>query len=240
MTEHHKGYKGLPMEGCIATWYAKNTRKDMGEFRQLATVVTAQIAAGSRILEIAPGPGYLAIELAKLGTYTIVGLDISASFVRIATQNARIAGVNIEFRRGDAAAMPFDAESFDFIICRAAFKNFTEPLKALHEMHRVLKVGGKALIVDLRPDVAPEAIDTSPVKVTLPLSFCYTPGLLHRLSAGGHHAGQSVRTFCGEKSHFCDGAWHTGTRPGSGATRYVVCPDRPEAVHPHCVVFDRL
>src|SRR5207247_7321178 len=83
-------------------------------------------------------------------------------------------------------------------------------------------------------------IDTSPVKVTLPLSFCYTPGLLHRLSAGGHHAGQSVRTFCGEKSHFCDGAWHTGTRPGSGATRYVVCPDRPEAVHPHCVVFDRL
>ena len=56
--------------------------------------------------------------------------------------------------------MPFDAASFDFIICRAAFKNFTEPLKALHEMHRVLKVGGKALIVDLRPDVAPEAIDT--------------------------------------------------------------------------------
>ena len=160
MTEHHKGYKGLPMEGCIAAWYAKNTRKDMGEFRQLATVVTAQIAAGSRILEIAPGPGYLAIELAKLGTYTIVGLDISASFVRIATQNARTAGVNIEFRRGDAAAMPFDAASFDFIICRAAFKNFTEPLKALHEMHRVLKVGGKALIVDLRPDVAPEAIDT--------------------------------------------------------------------------------
>ena len=160
MTEHHKGYKGLPMEGFIATWYAKNTQKDMGEFRQLATVVAAQIAAGSRILEIAPGPGYLAIELAKLGTYTIVGLDISASFVRIATRNAQQAGVNIEFRRGDAAAMPFDAASFDFVICRAAFKNFTEPLKALHEMHRVLKVGGKALIVDLRPDVAPEAIDT--------------------------------------------------------------------------------
>ena len=160
MTTHPKGYKGLPMEGFIATWYAKNTKKDLGEFRQLATVVAAQIAAGSRILEIAPGPGYLAIELAKLGTYTIIGLDISASFVRIATQNAQQAGVNIEFRRGDAAAMPFDAASFDFIICRAAFKNFTEPLKALHEMHRVLKVGGKALIVDLRPDVAPEAIDT--------------------------------------------------------------------------------
>ena len=160
MTKHHKGYKGLPMEGFIATWYAKNTQKDMEEFRQLAAIVAEQVADGSRILEIAPGPGYLAIELAKLRTYAIVGLDISASFVKIATENAHTAGANIEFRQGDAASLPFDAESFDFIVCRAAFKNFTKPIKALHEMHRVLKVGGKALIVDLRHDVAPEAIDT--------------------------------------------------------------------------------
>src|SRR2546422_699854 len=59
---------------------------------------------------------------------------------------------------------------------------------------------------------------SSPVKVILPLSFCYTTGLLSRFSEGGHHAGQSVRTFCREKSHFCDGTRHAGTRPGSGAT----------------------
>src|SRR2546425_12200035 len=80
----------------------------------------------------------------------------------------------------------------------------------------------------------------SPVKVILPLSICYTTGLRHRLSGGGHHAGQSVRTFCGEKSHFRDGAWHAGTRLGSGSTRCLVCPDSPEAVHPHRVVFDCL
>src|SRR5712691_9472454 len=80
----------------------------------------------------------------------------------------------------------------------------------------------------------------SPVKVTLPLSVCYTPGLRQKLAGGGHHAGQSVRTFCGEKSHFRDGTWHAGTRLGGGATRCLVCPDRPEAVHPHGVVFDRL
>src|SRR5262245_36844444 len=81
----------------------------------------------------------------------------------------------------------------------------------------------------------------SPVKVViLPLSVWYTTGLRHRLSGGGHHAGQSVRTFCREKPYFCDGAWHAGTRPGSGATRYLVCPDSAEAVHPHRVVFDRL
>src|SRR5882672_4058114 len=81
---------------------------------------------------------------------------------------------------------------------------------------------------------------TSPVKVTHPLAVCYTPGLRHRLSGGGHHAEQSVRTFCEEKSDLCDGAWHAGTRPGRGATRYLVCPDRPEAVHAYRVVFDRL
>jgi hypothetical protein len=50
----------------------------------------------------------------------------------------------------------------------------------------------------------------SPVKVTLRLSLCYTPGLLSRFSEGGHHAGQSLRTCCGKKSHVCDGARHAG------------------------------
>src|SRR5262249_51141091 len=54
--------------------------------------------------------------------------------------------------------MPFDAEVFDFIVCRAAFKNFTEPARAIQEMHRVLKPGGTALIIDLRRDASPEDI----------------------------------------------------------------------------------
>src|SRR5713226_5167496 len=80
----------------------------------------------------------------------------------------------------------------------------------------------------------------SPVKVIHLLSFCYTTGLLHRHSEGGHHAGQNIRTFCGEKSSFRHGTWHVGTRPGSGPTRSLVCPDGAEAVHPYLVVFNRL
>src|SRR5712692_5439034 len=79
-----------------------------------------------------------------------------------------------------------------------------------------------------------------PVKVIHLLSFCYTTGLLHRHSEGGHHAGQNIRTFCGEKSSFRHGTWHVGTRPGSGPTRCLVCPDGAEAVHPYLVVFNRL
>ena len=100
-----KPYKGFPMEGILAAWYAKITGKTLGEFRGDASRVAAQLQAGDRVLEIAPGPGYLAIELAKLGRYRIMGLDISHAFVRIATENAARAGVSVDFRLGDAAAL---------------------------------------------------------------------------------------------------------------------------------------
>ena len=152
-----KGYKGLAMEGFIARWYARNTAGR--DHRKSAELVAGQVAAGASILEVAPGPGYLAIELAKLDAYRVVGLDISQSFVQIATARAQDAGVAVEFRQGDAANMPFPPDSFDFIVCQAAFKNLSEPVQALLEMHRVLKPGGKALILDLRPDASPKAIN---------------------------------------------------------------------------------
>jgi ubiquinone/menaquinone biosynthesis C-methylase UbiE len=152
-----KGYKGLPMEGLIARWYARNTAGR--DHRKTGQLVTGQVVGGGSILEVAPGPGYLAIELAKLRAYRVVGLDISHSFVEIAKANAKDAGVAVEFHHGDAAHMPFSADSFDFIVCQAAFKNFSEPVQALSEMHRVLKVGAKALILDLRPDASSESID---------------------------------------------------------------------------------
>jgi ubiquinone/menaquinone biosynthesis C-methylase UbiE len=147
-----KGYKGMGMTGPVARWYARNTGKDLGPFRKEAEGVARWLKSGSHVLEVAPGPGYFAVELAKLGSYEIVGLDISESLVRIAADNARRAGVDVDFRLGNASAMPFDSDSFEFIYCRAAFKNFADPVGALSAMHRVLKPGGKAVIVDLRKD----------------------------------------------------------------------------------------
>ena len=154
-----KGYKGMNMEGFIATWYAKITRKDMDEFKALARRLAGGLSGGSRVLEVAPGPGYLAVELAGLGDFTVAGLDISRTFVEIARKNAVAAGVAVEFRQGDAAAMPFEDATFDLVVCRAAFKNFSRPVVALAEMRRVLKPGGRALIVDLRRDVPPGSMD---------------------------------------------------------------------------------
>jgi len=152
-----KPYKGMAMEGLVARWYTKIRKEDPGR-EQMIRHVRETLPAGGRILEIAPGPGYLAIELAKLG-YTVVGLDISQTFVQIAQDKAREAGVTVEFRHGNASDMPFEAGTFDFIICVAAFKNFTKPVQAIQEIYRVLKPGGKALIADLRRDASPEEIN---------------------------------------------------------------------------------
>ena len=129
-----KPYRGMAMEGMIASWYARSTGKNLAEFRALGKRLAAELTPGAAVLEVAPGPGYLAVEIAQLGRYAVTGLDISHAFTRIASDNAERAGVAIDFRQGDAARMPFAAESFDFIVCRAAFKNFTDPAGALGEM----------------------------------------------------------------------------------------------------------
>ncbi len=146
------------MEGAIAKWYVSLTKKSLEQFKTLARRVAAQIPADASVLEVAPGPGYFAIELAKLGNYRISGLDISTTFVEIARSNAAKANVHVDFHHGDAAHMPFGDETFDFILCSAAFKNFSEPKRALQEMNRVLKPGGKAMIIDLRRDASMESI----------------------------------------------------------------------------------
>lgn len=153
-----KPFKGHGMEGAVAKWYASQTKKSLDDFKTLARRAAEQLRPESSVLELAPGPGYFAIELAKLGNYKIRGLDISHTFVEIARDNAAKENVAVEFRHGNASAMPFADESFDLLLCRAAFKNFAQPKEALDEIYRVLRPGGKALIIDLRRDASKESI----------------------------------------------------------------------------------
>jgi ubiquinone/menaquinone biosynthesis C-methylase UbiE len=147
-----KPYRGISIEGRLATWYARTTRKDLGEFEDLAERLAKDLPEGARVLEVAPGPGYLSVALAKLGPYKITGLDISQSFIQMASEYAKKEGVTVRFIHGSASDIPLEDGFFDLIVCRAAFKNFSEPLKALNEMHRVLKPGGRAEIIDLCKD----------------------------------------------------------------------------------------
>jgi ubiquinone/menaquinone biosynthesis C-methylase UbiE len=142
------------MEGGAARRYARQrgTPSQLAVSRREARRLCAGLADGARILEVAPGPGYLAVEMARAGRFRVTGIDISRTMVEIAAETARRAGVDIDLRNGDVSAMPFPAGSFDLVVCQAAFKNFRQPVSALDEMHRVLRPGGRAEIQDLNRD----------------------------------------------------------------------------------------
>lgn len=143
----------------VAKWYTINTGQSLDEFAQLARRVADDLPRGSSVLDVAPGPGYFCIELAKLGDYSIAGLDISHTFVEIASNKAAEAGVHVNFRQGNACDLPFPDDCFDVLLCRAALKNFGHPVRAFQEMCRVLKPGGRGLIIDLKKNASMDEIN---------------------------------------------------------------------------------
>ena len=66
-TTMRKPHGDRPIEGLMAKWYANNTGEMMKEYVDLARRVAEELPKGSSVLEVAPGPGYFCIELAKLG-----------------------------------------------------------------------------------------------------------------------------------------------------------------------------
>jgi ubiquinone/menaquinone biosynthesis C-methylase UbiE len=193
-----KAYKGLAMEGVIARWYARNGRQGR-EFDLLAKRVSEIVPAGGRVLDVAPGPGYLSIEIAKLGRYKVSGVDISKTFVEIARAHAKEAGVEIDFRQGNAADLPFPDARVEFVICTAAVKNFTHPVQALREMVRVLRPGGTALVIDLRRDASRTEIDRQVAKMGLNwVNALLTKWTFSQVLLKRAYTGQQIRNFVSE------------------------------------------
>lgn len=129
-------------------------------YRRLAAETAAVIQAG-RVLEIGPGPGFIAIEIARLlPGVQVIGLDLSETMIEIARGNAQEHGVadRVEFREGDAVKMPFGEASFDFVISSGSLHHWQEPGRIFREIHRVLKPGRCALISNLRSDAPEEEV----------------------------------------------------------------------------------
>jgi ubiquinone/menaquinone biosynthesis C-methylase UbiE len=103
----------------------------------------------SRVLEVACGPGFLALAFAKRSSET-VGLDLTDALLAIAERNRRERGLtNVGFQRGDADRLPFAEGEFDVAVCRFAFHHFEEPGRVLREMARVCRPLGKVAVEDL-------------------------------------------------------------------------------------------
>lgn len=197
------------MEGVAARRYdrLRGSEAQMEQYRRRAGQLSAGLPAGAEVLEIAPGPGYLALEMARRGA-RVTGLDISRTMVEIASDHARESGLQVDFRHGDATRLPFGDASFDLIVCQAAFKNFLHPLRVLDEMHRVLKPGGLAVIDDMRReatlrDIAAEvrAMQAGPVSELVTAAILWglrrrakSVSELFRLAEASAFGGCAIRT----------------------------------------------
>jgi ubiquinone/menaquinone biosynthesis C-methylase UbiE len=98
------------------------------------------------VLEVAVGTG---LNLAHYRNDVVVtGIDLSPAMLDIAHERAAELGRDVALRQGDAHHVPFDDASFDTVVCTFSLCNIPDPLQALGEMRRVLRPGGRLILVD--------------------------------------------------------------------------------------------
>jgi SAM-dependent methyltransferase len=133
-------------------WKAKSAA--MGGDVTEALVEYARPQAGMKILDLASGTGEPAISLAaRIGpTGHVTALDLSSELLEIAAERARQRGfANFSTQQADAQSLPFPNQSFDLVSSRFGVMFFRDPVKALAEVHRVLKPGSRVCLLAWGP-----------------------------------------------------------------------------------------
>ena len=126
---------------------ANPTVSDPARVERLVRAVAP--AQDARVLEVATGPGYVALGFGAV-CREVVGLDLTAAPLAIAERLRRERGLeNVRFQSGDAERLPFESESFDVVVCRLAVHHFAAPERALGEMARVCRRGGTVAAEDM-------------------------------------------------------------------------------------------
>ncbi len=103
-----------------------------------------------RVLDVATGTGDLALEVARLGTRKVVGVDVASEMLRLAARKAvqRGFGSVISFQEGSAERLPFSDGAFDAVTVAFGVRNFSSLAKGLSEMYRVLRPDGEVVILE--------------------------------------------------------------------------------------------
>jgi SAM-dependent methyltransferase len=104
-------------------------------------VAYARIRAGQTVLDVACGTGVVALTAARAGA-KVRGLDLSPVLIEHARKHAMLAGVEIDFKEGDAEALPYGDASFDVVVSQFGHMFAPRPEVAIAEMLRVLKPAG--------------------------------------------------------------------------------------------------
>ena len=103
---------------------------------------------GERVVDIACGTGVVARQAApRVGrTGDIIGIDINPAMLAVARSLPVQEGASIDWREGSALELPLPDEAFDLVLCQAGLQFVPDRLKALQEMHRILRLGGRVAL----------------------------------------------------------------------------------------------
>lgn len=102
------------------------------------------------LLDVACGTGDFSIAACRMGVERVTGIDISANMVEIGRKKVRELGLeaNIDLRIGDSEQMEFATGTFDVVTVAFGVRNFEHLKTGLQEMQRVLRPGGKVIILE--------------------------------------------------------------------------------------------
>lgn len=136
-------------ETYIAALEAFDGAEQLQELKALARDL-GRLAAGKRVLDVGCGFGLETERLVRLvGTDGAVsGIDKSARFIDEAKRRAAAAGLRIDYRTGDAQALPFDDAGFDCVRTERVLCYLADPELAIREMQRVARPGGTIAVIE--------------------------------------------------------------------------------------------
>ena len=119
-------------------------------------LAVAAPVSGERVLDLACGTGLIARLAAEaVGSRgSVTGIDLNPAMLRVASAQAMAEGARIEFLEGDVEAMPLPDAHFDLLLCQQGIQYFPSRPRAMADMLRVLKPGGRALISVWQGDTA--------------------------------------------------------------------------------------
>ena len=142
-----------PAERARHVWSIGSYSSIAPDFLPMAAhlVRAADVEAGDRVLDVACGTGNVAITAARRGA-SVTGLDITPSMLEAARENAALAGVgDVEWREGDAVALPFDDDAFDVTLSCVGHMFAEPPDAAARELLRVTRPGGRVAFTSWTP-----------------------------------------------------------------------------------------
>jgi SAM-dependent methyltransferase len=139
-------------ERTQAIWNSGDFGRIASGFAAGAAAFVARLALvpGERVLDVACGTGNLAIPAAATGA-CVAGIDISPNLIEAAREAGRVAALNIHFEVGNAEALPYTKDACDTVISMFGVMFAARPERALSELLRVTRPGGRIVLANWTP-----------------------------------------------------------------------------------------